>query len=144
MAKDLGVSTRSLSRVVKLDLGLRPYKLRKLQGLSTDQMGKRLQRAKSLLKRFAKDDLENLVFSDEKFFSVRQCYNSQNVRIYAASVEDIPEDMRTVERFQAEQKVMVWAAVSKKGKFPLVFVNPGAKINAAYYKRHILVNVVRP
>ena len=52
--------------------------------------------------------------------------------------------MRTVERFQGEKKVMVWAAVSKKGKFPLVFVEPGVKINAAYYKRHILVNVVRP
>ena len=51
--------------------------------------------------------------------------------------------MRTVEHFQGEKKVMVWAAVSKKGKFPVVFVEPGVKINAAYYKIHILENVVR-
>ena len=52
--------------------------------------------------------------------------------------------MRTVERFQGEQKVMVWAKKKKKGKFPLVFVEPGTKINAAFYKMHVLEKVVRP
>lgn len=144
MSSELQVSRRTLGRVVKIDLGLRPYKLRKLQGLSGDQKEKRLKRSKSLLKRFAKDDLENMVFSDEKLFSVQQYHNSQNVRIYAGHIEDIPEEMRTVIRFQAEKKVMVWAAVSKKGKFPLVFIEQGAKINAAYYKRLILEKVVKP
>lgn len=143
MASDLGVSQPTLHRLVKEDLRLRAYKLRKLQGLTGPQKEKRLIRSKALLKRFAKSKLTNIVFSDEKFFSVQQYHNSQNVRIYSASVEDIPEDMRTVERFQADRKVMVWAGISKKGKFPLVFVEPGAKINAAYNKRHILENVVR-
>ena len=52
--------------------------------------------------------------------------------------------MRTVERFQAEKKVMVWTAISKKGSFLLVFVEPGVKINSGYYKRHILEKVVKP
>ena len=54
MASNLGVSTRTLSRVVNKDLGLRAYKLRKLQGLSHSQIEKRLERSKVLLKRFAK------------------------------------------------------------------------------------------
>jgi len=33
---------------------------------------------------------------------------------------------------------MVWGAVSKTAKLPLVFVNPGVKINAEYYERNIL------
>ena len=144
MASQLKVKRSTLQRVVKFDLGLRPYKLRKLQGLTQDQRDKRHQRSKVLLKRFARKKLDNIVFSDEKLFSVSEYHNSQNVRIYAASLEDIPEDMRTVERFQGEQKVMVWAAVSKKGKFPLVFVEPGTKINAAFYKMHVLEKVVRP
>ena len=42
--------------------------------------------------------------------------------MYALRVEDIPEDMRTIERFQNESNIMVWATVSKKDKFLLVFV----------------------
>ena len=52
--------------------------------------------------------------------------------------------MRNVERFQHADKVMIWAAVSKKGKFPLVFVEKGIKINAEYYKSHILESVLKP
>jgi len=144
MASQVYVSPRTLRRIVKEDLGLTSYKKRKVQALTQNQHAARLERSKALLERFGSQDLDMLVFSDEKLFSVEERYNSQNVRIYAASFEDIPEHMRTVQRFQAEKKIMVWCAVSKKGKFPMVFVEPGVKINAEYYKSNILENVVKP
>ena len=52
MASQLKVKRSTLQRVVKFDLGLRPYKLRKLQGLTQDQRDKRHQRSKVLLKPF--------------------------------------------------------------------------------------------
>lgn len=144
MAKKLNTSRTTLQRVVKKDLGLKPYKKRKVQGLTQQQLVKRMKRSQMLLKRFANQEIDHIVFSDEKLFGVEERVNSQNVRIYSASFEDIPEHMRTVQRFQYEDKTMVWAGCSKNGKFPLVFVDPGTKINAAYYKSHILVNVVKP
>ena len=143
MAQSLKTSRRTLQSVVKEDLGLCPYQKRRVAGLTQPQMATRLERAKQLLDRFADQDLDKIVFSDEKFFGVEEKFNAQNVRIYSASIKDIPEEMRTVQRFQVEQKVMVWCGMSKKGKFPLIFVEPGAKVNASYYKEHILESVVK-
>ena len=78
------------------------------------------------------------MFSDEKLFVVEEHLNAQNDRVYAAAFEDIPEGVRTVPRFQKPGSVMVWGAVSSRGKFPLVFVESGVKINAAYYREEIL------
>ena len=69
---------------------------------------------------------------------MEESLNSQNDRIYAAAFEDIPEQERIVQRFQKPGSVMVWGAVSSRGKFPLVFVESGVKINSAYYREAIL------
>ena len=144
MASQLRASRSTVQRVVVEELGLRPYKKRKAHGLTQKQQAKRLPRIKALLERFADKDLDRLVFSDEKLFCLEEKHNSQNVRVYAASFEDIPEHLRTVERFLYEKRIMIWCGVSKKGKLPLHFVEPGTKINAAYYKRYVLQNVVQP
>ena len=49
-----------------------------------------------LLARHGQTDLQHLFFSDEKLFSVEEKLNSQNTRIYAFAIDDIPEYMRTV------------------------------------------------
>jgi hypothetical protein len=143
MACQLGISDGLLRRIIKEDLGLKPYKKRKVHGLTDAQKEKRLVRSKQLLERHGSSDLEQLVFSDEKLFSVQEKLNSQNTCIYSLSIEDIPEHLRTVQRFQSEDKVMVWCAVSKKGKFPLVFVESGVKINAQYYIANILDPILK-
>jgi transposase len=68
MAPLLNASRRTMSRVVKEDLGLRAYKTRKDQGLTKNQMSKILQRSKALLEWFANENMDTVVFSDEKFF----------------------------------------------------------------------------
>ena len=100
MAHQLKISRSSLNRVVKEELGLRPYKKRKIHGLTRLQEKKRLERSKVLLERYADEKLDEIIFSDEKLFGVEERFNKQNDRIYALSIEDIPEYMRTVQRFQ--------------------------------------------
>lgn len=39
---------------------------------------------------------------------------------------------------------MVWEAVSKKGKLPLIFIVKGVKINKEYYLQHVLVENALP
>ena len=74
-----------------------------------------------------------IVFSDEKMFTVEAQFNPQNDRVLARHSEDIPEDMLTVYRRQKAASVMVWAAVSKTWKSPLIFVKEGAKVNTNAY-----------
>jgi transposase len=139
LASQMGVSERSIRRILKEDLGLTPYKRRKVHGLSMQQRRARLERSNALLQRYDFGDVERIVFSDEKLFVVEEHLNAQNDRVvYAASFEAIPERVRTVQRFQKPGSAMVWGAVSNRGKFPLVFVESGVKINAAYYKEKIL------
>ena len=38
---------------------------------------------------------------------------------------------------------MVWAAVSKRGKFRLAFVDSGVRINQHYYQEHVLNGIVK-
>ena len=93
---------------------------------------------------YAGKNLENIIFSDEKLFNVEGVHNPQNNRVYACSFEDIHEQDRTVTRFANEKKIMVWGEVSKKGKLPFVFVEPGVKINSNYYLESILKSVLKP
>lgn len=144
LAEKLGKPLRTIQRIVKEDVGLKPYKLQKVHGLSAAQKEKRLVRCKRLLRRSEKNRVNSIVFSDEKIFTVEEKLNKQNDRIYAASVEDIPEEMRTVPHFQSPSSFMVWAAVSAQGKFPLVFVKRGVKVNGNYYQREILQKIVKP
>jgi inhibitor of nuclear factor kappa-B kinase subunit alpha len=138
LASQMVVSRRSIQRIIKEDLGLMPFKRRKVHGLTMQQRGARLERSKALLRRYANEDLERIVFSDEKLFVIEEHLNAQNDRVYAAAFEDIPEWVRTVQRFQKPGSVMVWGAVSSRGKLPLVFVEPGVKVNKEYYLEAIL------
>ena len=139
-----GIDDRSMRRILQIDLGLKAYKKRKLHGLSAKQMVARLERCKALLARHDSDDVQKIVFSDEKLFVVEQKYNVQNDRIYALSIEDIPENVRTVQRFQKSSSIMIWGAISHNGTIPLKFIEKGVKINAKYYEDEILESTLKP
>ena len=127
MSKQLNASARSIHRIVKEDLGLKPYKKRKLHGLTEAQEKNRTIRSKELLRLHGKTDLEHLVFSDEKLFTVEEKLNYQNTRVYSLAFEDIPEHLRTVARFQYESKVWFGAQCPKKANFPYFSSNRASK-----------------
>ena len=85
--------------------------------------------------------MEKIVFSDEKKTTVDANFNPKNDRVLRLTrqSEDVPADMLFVYRRQKPAFVMVWAAVSKTWKSPLIFVKMGAKVNKNLYIDDILV-----
>ena len=65
-------------------------------------------------------------------------FKTQNDKVYAASLSDVPANRKSVQRFQNAQGVMVWGAISRKGVLPLLFIDKGVKINANYYLNEVL------
>lgn len=141
MAADLNVSIGTAHTIFSKDLGCKPYKKRKVHGVSEATREKRLNRAKMILSRHAGQEF---VFSDEKLFVLQQPHNVQNDRVWAPTRDSIPECSLNIPRFQSAASVMVWGAVCKRGKLPLVFIEKDVKINAAYYKTEVLEKVVAP
>lgn len=141
LAADLKISRGSVHNILRVDLGCYAYKKRKVHGISEVTKKKRVQRSNTILSWHAGDEF---VFSDEKLFVLEQPHNAQNDRLWAPRIEDIPGNQKNVPRFQSSPSVMVWGAVCKRGKLPLVFIDKGVKINALYYKTEVLEKIVAP
>ncbi|XP_076044989.1 uncharacterized protein LOC143027560 [Oratosquilla oratoria] len=97
LAKDMNVSNTSMRTIVRKDLRLSPYKMRKRQFLTPLQKQKRLERAQILLRELKTDTAaQEIIFSDEKLFTIEAQFNNQNDRVYAKSLADIKDSVRTV------------------------------------------------
>ena len=95
IASEIKISRESRT-IVKRDLGLFPYKRRKVHFTSAAIKQKRLARSKILRDRFASHGLDQIIFSDEKLFTVEQALNTQNDRILSSSSSTIPDEYRLV------------------------------------------------
>lgn len=141
MAKELGISEKSVRRVVKIQLGRRSYKLRKGQLLSERMKRQRLQKARKLKRIVAAGRHRSVLFTDEKVFTVERHHNNQNDRQLLRKGSSKPP---AITRSHFPASVMVWAGITADGKTPLVFVDKGVKINAAFYQDVILRGALDP
>ena len=143
MASVIKISRRSVQRIVRDHLGMKSFKMKKVHFLTDKIKGKRLVKSKGLLKRHAIHGMNNILFSDEKLFTIEEASNAQNDRIISSSAHSIPEELHYVARVQKPLSVLVWAGVSGIGRTSLVFVPPGAKINSISYRELILEPVLK-
>ena len=138
-AKDMNISHESVRTIVEQDLKMSLYKIRTRQLLTDLQKQKRKERAKILLNRLkGGTEKGEIVFSDKKLFSVEAKFNTQNDRILGKPPKDLPDHLRFVSRRQKPSSVMVWGAISKSWKSPLIFVKEGVKVNTDSYVNDIL------
>lgn len=144
IARNVGVSRSTITRLLRQDLGLTAYRLQKAQLLSAPSRQKRLQRCQWLLQRFSAAQVDNIIFCDEKIFTLQEQWNPQNNRVYAASLADLPVQQRTLPRAQHPTSVMVWAAVCSAGKLPLHIIPQGTTVDRFYYRDQILQQVLLP
>ena len=70
-------------------------------------------------------DTDEIIFSDEKLFTVEAICNRQNDRVLAKSFADIP-DSRKVFIHQKSSFIMVWAATSKTMEVSKETMVPGS------------------
>ncbi len=105
----------------------------KSQTLSAQTVLKRLYRCKSLKKRFRNH--KNILFTDEKLFTIEQAYNRQNTRVWSTSEKK--GALTKIQRVQKPLSVMVWAGITHNGKTPLFFIKAGVKINQHNYLKFL-------
>ena len=94
---------------------------------------------------FYETSLRNSIFSDEKIFKETQLLNVQNDRTYAPSAykkSTIENKRLFVEHSGFLMSLMVSIGVSKVGKSSIFFVEPGAKVNGAYYREKLLASMI--
>ena len=94
---------------------------------------------------FYETSLEKAFFSDEKIFKVTQLLNVQNDRTYAPSAykkSTIENKRLYMERSGFLMSLMISVAVLKVGKGSIFFVEPGAKVNGAYYREKLLASMI--
>jgi transposase len=141
MAKELGISKQSVRRLVEMKLGYHPYKLQKAQLLTARMKLQRLQKARRLKRLAAAGRHRSVLFTDEKIFTVERLHNHQNDR---QLLRKGCSQRSIIARSLFPASVMVWAGVTADGKTPLVFVDKGVKINAAFYQEAILRGALDP
>uniref|UniRef100_A0A7I4Y983 HTH_Tnp_Tc3_2 domain-containing protein n=1 Tax=Haemonchus contortus TaxID=6289 RepID=A0A7I4Y983_HAECO len=132
IAKKLGISHTSARRIVKEKLGLTPYRCRKVHLLTASMKKNRVQKCKMLLQRFA-SARRDIVFSDEKLFTLESTFNCQNDRMLCSTAKEANESGRIHGRSGHAEKIMFWAAITYEVKSPLVFIDNDVKINTEVY-----------
>ena len=132
---ELGISATSVRRILKVDLGLKPYKKVIKPSLFDDQKIKRKKFANWVRNNFRKEETNRILFSDEKFFDIDDVYNSQNDRVWTVDRADADEKGDIQQRRKFPQKVMVWLGACSKGITPLVILDDETVGHDYYIKR---------
>jgi len=85
---DLGISHESARRILRDDLGCRPYKHVIEPALTEEQKEIRKKFANWVRTNFRKQETLKILFSDEKMFDIDGVYNTQNDRIWAVNQDE--------------------------------------------------------
>ncbi|CAD6189362.1 unnamed protein product [Caenorhabditis auriculariae] len=107
MVKDMEIRRSSMERIVKDNLKLTCYRVRKAAILSEATTKKRLERSRKLLQRTCTGELLVTVFSDEKLFTTS---------------DEAFGNGRTIHQASHPASVIVFGAVFADGKSPSLFV----------------------
>ncbi len=105
----------------------------------------RLLRSKKILS-ILKKKMPVILFSDEKYFTVNQVFNSGTDRyISSKSSKDVPHAIKSIHKSKHPAQVMVFGLVASNGmKMPPVFLKTRFRMGAKEYLDWILVNQVLP
>ncbi|RVE44681.1 hypothetical protein evm_010700 [Chilo suppressalis] len=118
LALQMGLSRTIVKRVLNEDLGLRAYRRKTGHRLNVRLMDVRLKRCRALLKRYAGKKYREILFSDEKIYTVEESYNTQNDKVYAHSSEEASNRIPRVQRGHFPSSLMVWHWVFQQDSAP--------------------------
>jgi hypothetical protein len=147
IARETGIDKSAVHKIVHKDLDLKCLKKRRAQELTQTNKLTRLVRCKQLLRQFPQHQVHFIWFTDEKVFTVASPINSQNDRVYVPSrtqKKTVHADRLLHTRPTFSKSVMVSVGVSSLGSTELIFVEPGVKVNGAYYRDILLSQKLLP
>lgn len=144
MALQMSLKRGSLKSIINRHLKLRAYRRKKGHLLNNRLRTLRRLRSRVLLKRYANKAHRNILFSDEKIFTIEETYNKQNDRVYARSSTLAGKKAPRVIRGHHPSSVMVWLGASYQGMTEVHFCEKGVKTGAMVYQNTVLDKVVKP
>lgn len=132
-AAALGISDRSVRRILHCELNFHPYKMAVTQELSERDFIARRNACEALHENLPHDAL--VFFSDEAHFHISGCVNKQNMRYWS---DTNPRELH--QRPLHCERVTVWCAVSRVGIIGPYFFEENERtvtVNAARYTEMI-------
>ena len=136
IAPRISISKSSVHRLVKKK-NLRCFKRLKTPQMNSACRKRRTERAEKLLQRFSIHSFPQLVFQDEKGFSLQVPTNCQNNRW---SQERRTTGTLVQKRKQVFEKGYVYAVITWKGLSQPFFIGGnGIKVNGASYMKHLVM-----
>ena len=105
---------------------------------------KQKTRCRLLLNRFTAEKVKNIIFTDEKDFTLEVARNRQNDRVYGKRKRDIAPNRLYHKTSRFTKKVMVSAGVSWKGKTRIHFIDTECtKVNSESYKNLLEIGLLQ-
>lgn len=95
----------------------------------------RLESCKHLLRRHAEQKLPNIVFTDEKVYTVSTFVNHES-RVYFSD--------NTYMNCEPYTRLMIWAGFTADGRAPLVFLPDDSKLDVENYQESVLEGCLKP
>ncbi|RVE40705.1 hypothetical protein evm_014646, partial [Chilo suppressalis] len=143
LALQMGLSRTTVKRLLNEDLGLRAYRRKTGHRLNARVIDLRLKRCRVLLKRYAGKIYREILFSDEKIFTVEESYNKQNDKLYVHSSKEASNRIPRVQRGHFPSSLSSpRMGVSYWGLTKVHFCEKGVKTNAVVYQNTVLMNLV--
>uniref|UniRef100_A0A8R1ETV0 HTH luxR-type domain-containing protein n=1 Tax=Caenorhabditis japonica TaxID=281687 RepID=A0A8R1ETV0_CAEJA len=112
MASQLGIARSTVQSIVKNDLKLKSYKLRRGQYLSDKSKAMRLEKCRKLLQHFQVRRVSDVIWTDEKIFTIEPLPNRQNQRQLLSKDDSMSPKRRLAHNRLFPKSVMVWAGIT--------------------------------
>jgi hypothetical protein len=135
MFRELNISTHSMSRLIRNDLHMTARPCSKGRILTRALKAIRRSRTEHLLQWHAENGHENILFADEKIFTIEEQYNLQSNKIYAQTSREVKENFPRVQGGHHSSYVTIWWEVSHQGVSRLHFCTKGVKLVSESIKR---------
>lgn len=132
----LGISNRSVRRILHGNLHFHPYKLVVVQQLNVRDYAQRLNFAQQMLDLFEENENMSLLMSDEAHFHLNGAVNKQNCRYWA---DENPRQLHAMPLHSP--KLTVWCAVGRLGIIgPYFFEENGVTVTVTSERYIHMVN----
>jgi hypothetical protein len=109
-----GISGSTALKILKKDLGLKPYHIRLIHKLNEDDFDRRVEFCETLLERVAEepDVIDRIIWSDEAIFSLSETVNRHNCVYWEAENSGHFQECDNL----GSEKVMVWCGIWSGGR----------------------------
>lgn len=138
MAKDFKSNSRTIKRILNIDLNKKCYRKINVQKLKEDQKPIRKICCQWIRKNITRNKLQNMMFTDEKIFTRNGYFNPKNDIVWADDRSDANEHdgLHQMEKYPVS--IMVALGVTWYGLTHAYFFLKGERLNGQTYRNQLL------